>query len=97
MVIGNWLIVNRLKNFDEEDEDDIDNKYEESNDLSINPNRIRQRKVIPLKSKVDTRIEQLKPSNKIISDNEDDDDDDDDDDDGDDDAFWFFFLPMILS
>jgi hypothetical protein len=53
--------------------------HEEPSDLSANPNRIRQRKIIPFKNKVDTRIEQITATATIPSDDDEDDDDDDED------------------
>jgi hypothetical protein len=68
---------------EEEEEEEFDSKPEESADLSSNPNRIRQRKIIPFKSKVDTRIEQITAADTIASDDDDDNEDEDDDDDED--------------
>ncbi|CAF1039542.1 unnamed protein product, partial [Adineta steineri] len=77
------IFVNRLTRYHEQDEDEEaevnDSKHEEVSDLSINPNRIRQRKVIPFKNKVNARIEQLVATAAITSDNDDDDDDEEDD------------------
>lgn len=64
------IYANRIIHYHKEEHD-------ESNDLSSTTNRIRQRKVIPFKQKVETRIEQ-KPTT-IPSDDDDDDDDDDED------------------
>ncbi|CAF3839922.1 unnamed protein product [Rotaria magnacalcarata] len=70
------VFVNRLIHYHKEEHDD------EPHDLSTTTNRIRQRKIIPFKQKVETRIEQrTAPSTIISSDREDDDGDDDDDDD----------------
>ncbi|CAF1532222.1 unnamed protein product, partial [Rotaria sp. Silwood1] len=67
------IFVNRLIHYHEEEND---NKHEEIYDLSASPNRIRQRKIIPFKSKVDARIEQLTVAKTITSDNDDDNDED---------------------
>lgn len=78
------IFVNRLAHYHEEqeleEEEEEDNlKPEESDDLSANPNRIRQRKIIPFKTKTDNhRIEQFTATNNITSDNDDDEDDDED-------------------
>ncbi|CAF4681251.1 unnamed protein product, partial [Rotaria sp. Silwood2] len=75
------IVFNRLIHYHKEDNN---TKHEETNDLSINTNRIRQRKIIPFKSKIDTRIEPITTTTTIASDNDNDDDDDDDDDDDED-------------
>ncbi|CAF3751906.1 unnamed protein product [Rotaria sordida] len=67
------IFVNRLIRYHEEEND---NKHEEIYDLSASPNRIRQRKIIPFKSKVYARIEQLTVAKTITSDNDDDNDED---------------------
>ncbi|CAF0967282.1 unnamed protein product [Adineta ricciae] len=83
------LFVNRLTRYhDEVEEDESHLHHAETTDVLVNPNRIRQRKVIPFKNKVNARIEQLAATAAITSDkdeNEDDDDDRDHDDDDDDD------------
>ncbi|CAF1390477.1 unnamed protein product [Rotaria sordida] len=70
-------VVNHLIHYHKEENN---TKHEEMNDLSTNTNRIRQRKIIPFKNKIDTRMEQITTTANITSDNDDDDDDDDDED-----------------
>ncbi|CAF4850877.1 unnamed protein product [Rotaria sp. Silwood1] len=72
------IVVNRLIHYHKEEND---SKHEEINNLSTNTNRIRQRKIIPFKNKIDTRIEQIPTTVTVTSDHDDDDDDDDDDED----------------
>lgn len=57
-------------------EEEVDLKPEESTDLPSNSNRVRQRKVIPFRSKIDTRLEQFTAPAAINSDNDEDEDDD---------------------
>ncbi|UJR08917.1 hypothetical protein I4U23_013170 [Adineta vaga] len=79
------LFVNRLTRFHDEIEDDETHlHHEETTDILINSNRIRQRKVIPFKNKVNARIEQLTATAVLASDKDEDNDDDDDDDNDDD-------------
>ncbi|CAF3945053.1 unnamed protein product [Rotaria sp. Silwood1] len=63
------VFVNRLIHYHKEEND---TKHDESNDLSTNINRIRQRTIILFKNKINTRIEQRTAAATMASDVDDD-------------------------